>query len=371
MSIRLLFCSGAIVTFASMLLACAPAATGSKRAEPQSVQQQSNNAPVAAPTPAPPSAPAQPLPATPAPTEPPLAPPPPVQPQPEGTIRPDDAHVSAAEKGASADDLWFETAETVDALTYGVVGDGKADNTEAFRSLLANGNRTIHVPAGDYVIDELEFAANTILVLEPGVTLRDAVRLGRMNRLLNIRTENVRIVAAGARIIADRRHYQTDEWRHGVYLFGAHNIVIEGLESSSHGGDGFYIGGPAGNPSTDIVLKGCKGSDNRRQGLSITSARRVRVVDCEFTATNGTAPQFGVDLEPNNPVDVLDEIVFVRLRTSANRGGGVMFWLHGLSDASEPVNVTVLDHHSERESPVVLVGRPANVDATIRYRYSN
>lgn len=288
--------------------------------------------------------------------------------QPTGTIALDEKQITAAEQDAERDDLSFATTESVDGLSYGLVGDGTTDNTEAFRSLLAGGNRTIHVPAGDYVTDKLEFAANTVLILEPGVTLRDAGRLGRLDRLLNIRTDNVRIVANGARVVADRQRYTTDEWRHGVYLFGAHHVVIEGLESSSHGGDGFYIGGPQDNPSTDILLKGCLGANNRRQGLSITSARLVRVVDSEFTATNGTAPQFGVDLEPNDPVDVLDEILFVRLRTSANRGGGLMVQLSALNAASEPVKVTVLDHHSEQESPVLVMRRPDGVNASIAYR---
>lgn len=322
MSIRLWPYSGAIITVASVIMACGSGATNPERSEPK------------------------------------------------GTISPDEAQISAIEQAASRDDLSFETAETVDALSYGAVGDGTTDNTEVFRRLLAGGNRTIHVPAGDYVTDKLEFAANTILVLEPGVTLRDAGRLGRLDRLLSIQTDNVRIVGLGARVIADRQNYTTDEWRHGVFIFGAHNVTIEGLESSSHGGDGFYVGGPLEHPSTDILIKGCKAGNNRRQGLSITSARRVRVVDSEFVETAGTSPQYGVDLEPNYPANVLDEIMFVRLRTAANRGGGLLIELNRLTAESEPVNIAVIDHASEQESPVVRVHRPESVRGVISYRPS-
>jgi hypothetical protein len=177
----------------------------------------------------------------------------------------------------------------------------------------------------------------------------------------------VRIVGAGARIIASRAAYTTGEQRHGVFIFGSSRVVIDGLESSSQGGDGFYVGGPSGYASTDIVLKRCSARDNRRQGLSITSARRVRVVDCVFGETAGTAPQYGVDLEPNHPTDVLDRIFIVRPTTRANVGGGIMVWLEKFDATTEPVAISVLDHESDEESPIFFKMQPVDVTGTIRY----
>ncbi|HEX7114305.1 MAG TPA: right-handed parallel beta-helix repeat-containing protein [Steroidobacter sp.] len=265
----------------------------------------------------------------------------------------------------------FVTDEVVHALSYGLVGDGQTDNTQVFRNLLAGGNKTIHVPPGDYVTDKLTFSPNTVLVLEPGVTLRDAGRLGKYDRLLNIRTENVHIVGYGARVVSKRADYQTDEWRHGIHIFGARRVLIEGLESSSHGGDGFYIGGPAGRPSTDVMLKGCAASNNRRQGLSITSGRRIRVVDCEFSATNGTAPEFGVDLEPNYAEDFINDVILLRVRTINNRGGGIMIQLDKLDATSRPADITIAEHLSAREAVVLRTMVPQTLTATIRYSHAN
>jgi polygalacturonase len=283
------------------------------------------------------------------------------------TIPTDPVAVEEAEAAARNADFSFSTSQEVDGLSYGLVGDGETDNTAVFRTLLAGGNRTIHVPAGDYVTDKLEFEANTSLVLEPGVTIRDAGRLGKLDRLLNIRTRNVRITGFGARVIANREDYREGEWRHGVYIYGASKVLIEGLESSSQGGDGFYIGGPAGKPSTDVQIRGCRADNNRRQGLSITSARRVQIVDCQFTRTNGTSPQFGIDLEPNADYDSLDHIVILRAQTASNAGGGIMIQLIRLLPTSAPVDVTIIDHSSEAERPHLFTRVPSGVGAVLRY----
>ncbi|MGH8177794.1 MAG: right-handed parallel beta-helix repeat-containing protein, partial [Steroidobacter sp.] len=275
--------------------------------------------------------------------------------------------VEQIEASASADDLTFETAETVDGLSFGLLGDGVTDNTAAFTRVLSTGNRTIHVPAGDYVTGKLVIPSNTILMLAPGVIIRDSGLLAKHDRLINIIGHNVHIQGLGASVVSRRSDYTTDEWRHGVHIFGASRVVIEGLESSNHGGDGFYIGGPAGNPSTDIYLKGCRADNNRRQGLSITSARRVRIIDCEFMNTNGTAPQFGVDLEPNDPVDFLDDIVLLRPYTRTNQGGGILICLNGLDASSYPVNVSIVEHASVTEAPNLQTLAPPEVKATLRY----
>lgn len=288
-------------------------------------------------------------------------------PEPEKAPAPNPHEVRAVETELATSDFYVETTETVDALSFGLVGDGTTDNTEAFRNLLSKSHRTIRVQAGEYVTGKLHIPSNTILILEPGVVIRDSGRLRKYDQLINILGENVHIEGLGAVVVSRRSDYTSHEWRHGVHIFGAKRVLIEGLESSSHGGDGFYIGGPPGKPSTDIIIRGCKAENNRRQGLSITSARRVRIVDCEFVNTNGTAPQFGVDLEPNNPGDYMDDIVLLRPRTAANAGGGILIALHHLDTQSYPVTVNVMEHSSESELPPFDTLIPQEINVTVRY----
>jgi hypothetical protein len=262
----------------------------------------------------------------------------------------------------------FPASQYVEASVAGLVGDGTTDNTAAFQSLLAAGNRTIHVPAGDYLTGRLEIPGNTVLRLDPGVIIRDSGHLGVEDRLINIERDNVYIGGLGARVISNRSDYTSGEQRHGIFIFGASNIVIDGVESTGHGGDGFYVGGPLGRPSQDVVLKGCLASNNRRQGLSITSAARVLVVDCQFDHTNGTAPQFGIDLEPDRPSDLLSQIRILRPYTLANAGGGIAIYLQNLDGSSPPVDIQIIEHLSRDESPALDArGSPA---APVSIQYS-
>jgi hypothetical protein len=332
MSIRLMFIHGAMLAVALSLFACAPTATSSK--SDNALQRSASS--------------------------------------PDGTAHTvafDTATLEEMQRELATAESTVTTVEEVDASSYGVVGDGVTDNSVAFRRLLAGGNRTIHVRAGDYLTDSLHIEANTVLALEPGVILRDLGTLAAKERLLNIRsTHHVRIIGWGAQLLADRTHYTTGEQRHGVLIIGSDHVTIEGLESSGHGGDGFYIGGPTGAPSTDIVLRGCKAGNNRRQGLSITSARRVHVVDCEFTDTNGTAPEFGIDLEPNYPTDLLDDINFLRVATVGNRGGGIAVFLHNFDATSAHAVINIAEHRSASEFPVLRTEVEPGTAATIRYR---
>lgn len=280
---------------------------------------------------------------------------------------PDPHEIRAIETELATADFYVETTETVDGLSFGLIGDGATDNTEAFRNLLSTSRRTIRVSAGDYVTGKLHIPDNTILILDPGVVIRDSGQLRKHDRLINISGENVRIEGLGAMVVSRRSDYTTDEWRHGVHIFGAKRVLIEGLESSSHGGDGFYIGGPDGNPSTDITIKGCKAENNRRQGLSITSARRVLIADCEFVNTNGTAPEFGIVLEPNDPTDYMDEIFLLRPQTTSNKGGGILIALHHLDDSSPSVRISIVEHRSAWELPPYHQLIPQEINATIAY----
>ncbi len=277
---------------------------------------------------------------------------------------------TSAELIGSAQVQEFSTQETIDGTAYGLIGDGSTDNTATFRKLMSVTGRKITINAGTYVTGSFSIPDNTELVLMPGTVIKDLGHLGSDERLISIRSNNVKIIGYGARVVSDRTFYTGGEQRHGIFIFGATNVTIEGLASESHSGDGFYIGGPTLHPSMDIVLLSCNASNNRRQGLSITSARRVDIVDIETTRTAGTSPQFGIDIEPNLESNFIDQITLVRPRTGNNEGGGIMVYLAKLTSASPPVSVKVLSHLSMNEKSFVVAG-DAGVIGTISYSESD
>lgn len=240
----------------------------------------------------------------------------------------------------------FPAGPAVSVLDYGAAPDDGLEDTAALVAAMGAGGRTVRVPPGQYHIGRIEIPGSTVLELSPGVVLRDTGQLGPTDRLVNIRSANVRIVGAGARVEADRSSYTTGEFRHGIFLFGARNVHIIGLQSSSHGGDGFYLG----TGTREVTIENCGAANNRRQGISIVSGVAVLVRDSTFATTNGTNPQCGVDVEPNNNGDLLQGIKLQGVRTVSNVGCGITVGLSAYTAAAPAATITITGHLSTGES---------------------
>lgn len=94
------------------------------------------------------------------------------------------------------------------------------------------------------------------------------------------------------------------------------------------GGDGIYIAGKGeGTFSENIYLENIKSINNKRQGMSIISAHNVFVKNCEFTETNGTLPEAGLDIEPNTPKDRIVKINFENCSFTNNNHSGILLSL--------------------------------------------
>lgn len=226
----------------------------------------------------------------------------------------------------------------------GLRGDDSYDNTASFAALLTAYRTLYLLTAGTYRMGKFSIPSNTHLFLAPGVILKDTGALSEVSLecLCNIvSVSNVSIVGHGAKLLMTRADYVTGEHRHGCTIRDATNVRIEGLESSNTGGDGFYVGGGGDNPCYNVKLLGVIADNNRRQGLSITSCRGLRVIDGRFTNTNGTAPAAGIDIEPNAGTDLLDDVVIVRPYLYNNAGGGLTVFLG--SFASGYCDVRVID----------------------------
>ncbi|MDO4713624.1 MAG: right-handed parallel beta-helix repeat-containing protein [bacterium] len=58
--------------------------------------------------------------------------------------------------------------------------------------------------------------------------------------------------------------------------------------------------------SADIILYNVTMDNNRRQGLSITDGKRMKILNSTFKNTNGHMPQAGIDIEPNPSRTITD-----------------------------------------------------------------
>ena len=237
-------------------------------------------------------------------------------------------------------------ATRIDVRRHGALGDGVHDDTTAFQhaiDALPDDGGTIVVPAGSYRIDplrpvrlrsrmHLQLAADASLLAKPNNAARAYVLWLRL-------VDDVEV--SGGRIVGERgRHLGTaGEWGHGIQIVGASRVTVRDLRISDCWGDGICIGAKNvhGGPrvlSTDVVIDRVVSTGNRRQGLSIGGSRRVRVSHCEFSHTAGTAPQCGIDIEPDKP-DATTDVRIEHCRIHHNAAHGVLAYrrTHGVTIA--------------------------------------
>jgi hypothetical protein len=118
----------------------------------------------------------------------------------------------------------------------------------------------------------------------------------------------------------------TGESGFGIYVIASKNVKIYGGLCKDWWGDGIYIGafsvGTHYNCES-VLVDGVTCDNNRRQGMSITAAVGVKVRGGNFNNTNGTAPQSGIDIEPNASFACRD-IEIIGAEAVGNIGSGFM-----------------------------------------------
>ncbi|HEX2998735.1 MAG TPA: right-handed parallel beta-helix repeat-containing protein, partial [Armatimonadota bacterium] len=134
--------------------------------------------------------------------------------------------------------------------------------------------------------------------------------------------------------------YEKSEWRHCLSIRSCSNIKVCGLTLTESGGDGIYLGtSRAGVTNKNILIKDVICDRNYRQGISVINAADLLIENCTLSNTAGTAPQAGIDFEPNNPDERLSHCVMRCCTIRGNVGGGIALYLPPLTAESAPVSL--------------------------------
>ena len=265
---------------------------------------------------------------------------------------------------------------SVNLPDYGLAGQG-ADDTEVFHRALnaaAAKKQALRVPASriPYTVEPLTVPSNTHLILEAGVVIQAAPGYGYQDHMINIdNVSNVTIIGHGATLRMRKFEYLEGEHRHCISVEGSENVVIQGVNCSDSGGDGIYIAGSTTRPySSNIVIEHVVADNNRRQGLSIISAQNLWVRHCRFINTNGSAPEDGIDIEPNWPTERLVNINIEDCETANNKGDGVCVSIGRMKETSTEVSI-VVRHHSDsspgKSGYQAFGGRSAKVKGSVTF----
>jgi Secretion system C-terminal sorting domain len=242
-------------------------------------------------------------------------------------------------------------ATSVNASTFGW---NATNATTAFVTAINSANDTIVIDkqVSNWNINptHFEYLNNKTIIFENEVNL-----VARPGAFANVASclfyldecNNITIIGYGATFKMQKAEYiayNNSEQRHGVRLTSCNNIKIYGLKIMDTGGDGVLITSWTGiayqRYCNNILLKDLWCDNNYRQGISVISAQNLRVENCWFTNTIGTAPQAGVDLEPNYPFERLVNIVFDRCRFTGNAGNGILIAPISIDSTTLPMDVT-------------------------------
>ncbi len=217
------------------------------------------------------------------------------------------------------------------------------------------------VPDGVYMIDAvtgITIGSDTTISLSSGAIIKAIPNDKTRYRILRInQASNVTVI--GGTLIGERDEHKGDdgEWGMGIHMRGATNVVIDGVTVKNMWGDGFYIN----QSSRNIVLCSVTADNNRRQGMSITSADGVKIINSIFKNTEGTKPQAGIDIEPNKN-NTVSNVQILNSQFLNNKGAGIIIYA-GKSKRDKFVkNVLIDGNYISRNSAggIAVIGSSGN-----------
>jgi hypothetical protein len=244
------------------------------------------------------------------------------------------------------------------------------DATEALQAAIDSGAPKVVVEnmGRPWIVSRtINLRSNQEIVFEKGVVVeaKKGAFLGKGDCLfLAALQRNITIIGYGAvlrmrKLDYTQPPYEKAEWRHALSIRSCENVRVFGLTLASSGGDGIYLGvAKRGVPNSKIHIKDVVCVDNYRQGISVISAENVLMENVVMRDTSGTPPMAGIDFEPNDPTEVLSNIVMRNCVVQNNSGDGFAFYLHNLNSASRPISIRLEGCRSigNRRSVSVSVG---------------
>ena len=217
--------------------------------------------------------------------------------------------------------------DTMNVKQFGAKGDGNTDDTTSIQSALDN-SATVLVPKGTYMIDavtNLKVRSNTKIILSNDATLEAITNSDTHYAILWLEdVTNVEI--SGGTLKGDRDTHTGDsgEWGHCIRIYkDCDNIFIHDIKLIDAWGDGIACGRVTGKIRTSRVYV----NRARRNGYSIASASSFVSTDDVIENSGGTAPQCGVDIEPDYTTDKLTNVVFRNLKTKSCTGPGMQIYI--------------------------------------------
>ena len=254
------------------------------------------------------------------------------------------------------------------------------DATKALQAAIDSGAKRVVVPnvGAPWIATGIKLASGQEIVFEKGVEVqakRGEFKGANASLFTARNKQNIKLTGPGATLRMWKADYQgadykKAEWRHALAFWSCENVEITGLSVIESGGDGLYLGcGSDAKPCSDFVVRDVKFLRHHRQGISVICAERLLIENCTLSGTSGTAPQAGIDFEPNDADERLVDCVMRHCTLEGNEGGAFLFALGKMRPTSKPVSIMIEDCRSSRDSQAVYISLhpPVGVGGTIAF----
>jgi len=232
-------------------------------------------------------------------------------------------------------------------------GFDKEDATKCLQEAINSGVKKLWVDnvGYDWIVGPIKVSSNLEIIFADGVVVRAKAGefKNRSDCLFDISDRtNVTLRGKGkVRFVMNKDDYQNPELytkgehRHTINIYNSRNVLVQNLQLESSGGDGVYVGsGGQGEGSRNITLDRLICLNHYRQGISVTGVENLLIKNCQFNETSGTAPQCGIDYEPNYPEFSLVNCVAVNCEFNRNAEAGINLSLNKLDATSRPVSIS-------------------------------
>jgi hypothetical protein len=224
------------------------------------------------------------------------------------------------------------------------------DATESLQAALDSRAKVIEVEdmGRPWIVTMIQLPGDKEIVFEKGAVIeakRGAFR-GKNDCLFSARgRKHLKLRGGGATFRMHKADYhkppyELAEWRHALSLRGCEDVIVEGLTLRESGGDGIYLGvGSDGATNRDVIIRNVVCDGNNRQGISVITAENLVIEDCVFRNTQGTAPQAGIDFEPNRADERLVNCVLRNCHSENNAGHAYHIYLGHMHESSPPISI--------------------------------
>ena len=187
---------------------------------------------------------------------------------------------------------------------FGAVGDGVNDDSIAFQSCVDHSDVVNLTSGKTYMIDADPdrhpiFLRSSQTINGNGATVK-CITNGNTASYIFVLHEIHDVSISDVNFVGDRATHSgsTGEWGEGIRTRSCKNVYVRNCTFTDTWGDGLILEATT-DPNENIIIDGCRFFKNRRNGISVIHADGVRITNCSFDRIYGTAPQAGIDLEPN------------------------------------------------------------------------